>query len=103
MVSTNSPSEGAAGRPSLAASRTRIAAVASLLGLIGLGLLWELALAPTGQRMLAIKVIPLGFALVGLLKYRMYTYRWLSLLVWLYFMEGVVRASGDRGISAVLA
>ena len=26
----------------------------------------------------------------------MYTYRWVSLLVWLYFTEGVVRAWGDR-------
>jgi hypothetical protein len=27
----------------------------------------------------------------------MYTYRWLSLLVWLYFTEGVVRATTDTG------
>ena len=33
----------------------------------------------------------------GLLRNRMYTYRWLSLLVWLYFTEGVVRAASDRG------
>ena len=33
--------------------------------------------------------------LAGLLKNRMYTYRWVSLLVWLYFIEGVVRAWGD--------
>ena len=31
----------------------------------------------------------------GLLKRRMYTYRWVSLLVWLYFTEGVVRAWSD--------
>jgi uncharacterized membrane protein len=30
-----------------------------------------------------------------LLKNRMYTYRWVSLVVWLYFIEGVVRAWGD--------
>ena len=34
--------------------------------------------------------------LAGLLKNRMYTYRWVSLLVWLYFTEGVVRAWSDR-------
>ena len=34
--------------------------------------------------------------LAGLLKNRMYTYRWLSLMVWLYFTEGVVRAWSDR-------
>jgi uncharacterized membrane protein len=33
--------------------------------------------------------------LAGLLKNRMYTYRWVSMLVWLYFTEGVVRAWGD--------
>ena len=33
--------------------------------------------------------------LAGLLKRRMYTYRWVSLLVWLYFTEGVVRAWSD--------
>jgi len=27
----------------------------------------------------------------------MYTYRWLSLMVWLYFTEGIVRATSDRG------
>jgi uncharacterized membrane protein len=27
----------------------------------------------------------------------MYTYRWVSLLVWPYFIEGVVRATSDRG------
>jgi uncharacterized membrane protein len=26
----------------------------------------------------------------------MYTYRWVSMLVWLYFTEGVVRAWGDK-------
>ena len=33
----------------------------------------------------------------------MYTYRWVSLVVWLYFIEGVVRAYSDRGLSAQLA
>jgi uncharacterized membrane protein len=33
----------------------------------------------------------------------MYTYRWLSLLVWLYFGEGVLRATSDTGISQWLA
>lgn len=82
---------------------TRAVAVASLLGLIVLGLLWELWLAPTGSGTLAFKVLPLALPLAGLLKRRMYTYRWVSLLVWLYFIEGVVRASGDRGLSAWLA
>jgi uncharacterized membrane protein len=33
----------------------------------------------------------------------MYTYRWLSLLVWLYFAEGVVRVTTESGIGQVLA
>lgn len=82
---------------------TQRVAVASLLGLIVLGLLWELRLAPTGSGMLALKVLPLTLALAGLLKRKLYTYRWVSLLLWLYFIEGVVRATGDRGLSAQLA
>ena len=82
---------------------TRAAAVASVLGLIVLGLAWELWLAPTGSGTLALKVLPLAVPLAGLLKNRMYTYRWVSLLVWVYFTEGVVRAAGDGGVSARLA
>ena len=33
----------------------------------------------------------------------MYTYRWVSLMVWLYFTEGVVRAWSDRPPSQWLA
>ena len=86
-----------------AITRSRALAVASLLGLIGLGLAWELWLAPTGSGMLALKVLPLTIPLAGLLKRRLYTYRWVSLVIWLYFIEGVVRASGDGGLSALLA
>lgn len=77
---------------------SRTLAVGSLLGLIVLGLAWELWLAPIrpGGSWLALKVVPLCIPLAGLLKNRMYTYRWVSLLVWLYFTEGVVRAWGDR-------
>jgi uncharacterized membrane protein len=82
---------------------TRAAAVTSLLGLIALGLAWEFWLAPTGSGTLALKVVPLLLPLAGLLRHRMYTYRWLSLLVWLYFAEGVVRATSERGLSMVLA
>lgn len=84
---------------------SRNLAVASLLGLILLGLAWELWLAPLrpGGSWLALKVLPLCLPLAGLLKNRMYTYRWLSLLVWVYFTEGAVRATSDSGLSAVLA
>lgn len=85
--------------------RVRLLCVAMLISLIGLGIAWELRLAPLpqGTGMLALKVLPLCFALTGLLKHRLYTYRWLTLLIWLYFTEGVVRASGDTGVSQLLA
>ena len=84
---------------------SRFLAVASLLGLIALGLAWELWLAPLrpGGSWIALKVLPLCIPLAGLLKNRMYTYRWVSLLVWLYFTEGVVRAWGDPAPGAWLA
>jgi uncharacterized membrane protein len=84
---------------------TRATAVAILLALIVLGLAWELWLAPLpgGRGALALKVLPLTLALAGLLKNRMYTYRWLSLLVWLYVAEGALRASTESGLSARLA
>ena len=82
---------------------TRAAALAALLALIVLGLAWELWLAPTGSGTLAIKVLPLVLCLAGLWRHRMYTFRWLSLLLWLYFLEGVIRATTERGMSMVLA
>jgi uncharacterized membrane protein len=82
---------------------TRAVAVGSVLALIALGLAWELWLAPTGAGTLALKVLPLALPLPGLLRNRMYTYRWVSLLVWLYVTEGVVRATSDRGPGAALA
>jgi len=82
---------------------TRGVAVACVVALIALGLAWELWLAPTGRGTLALKVLPLLLPLPGLLKNRMYTYRWLSLLVWLYFAEGAVRATSERGTGALLA
>ena len=82
---------------------TRALAVGSALALIALGLAWELWLAPTGRGTLALKVLPLVIPLPGLLKHRMYTYRWVSLLTWLYFTEGVVRSTSEHGVSSVLA
>jgi uncharacterized membrane protein len=87
-------------------SATRWLAVGSLVGLIVLGLAWEMWLAPLrpGGSWLALKVLPLVVPLAGLLKNRMYTYRWVSLMVWLYFTEGVVRAWSDAdGLSRGLA
>jgi uncharacterized membrane protein len=95
-----SPSAAAA-TPEL--RRIRALAVGSVCGLIVLGLAWELWLAPLPTRLLALKVLPLLIPLPGLVRYRMYTYRWVSLLVWLYFTEGVVRAYSETGASRGLA
>lgn len=94
-----------AAAPSPAARRTRAAALATLLLLLALGLAWELWLAPLrpGGSWWALKVLPLLPALPGLVRYRMHTYRWLALLVWLYFTEGVVRAFSDRPPASTLA
>jgi uncharacterized membrane protein len=88
-----------------AVETTRWVAVASLIGLIVLGLAWELWLAPLrpGGSWLALKVLPLCVPVAGLLRRRMYTYRWVSLLVWAYFMEGAVRATSESGASVPLA
>ena len=84
---------------------TRWLALGSLVGLIVLGLAWEMWLAPVrpGGSLLALKVLPLCIPLAGILKNRMYTYRWVSLMVWLYFAEGVTRAWSDRPPGNLLA
>jgi len=84
---------------------TRLLALGSLAGLIVLGIAWEMFLAPIrpGGSLLALKVLPLCIPLAGIWKNRMYTYRWVSLMVWLYFTEGVVRAWSDRAPSNYLA
>jgi uncharacterized membrane protein len=74
-----------------AVEATRWIAVASLLGLILLELAWHLWL-PAKPSLWAVKALPLCIPLPGLLKRQMYTYRWTSLLVWLYFLDGVMRA-----------
>jgi uncharacterized membrane protein len=71
--------------------------------LLLLGLAWELWLAPTGRGTLALKVLPLALALPGLWRHRLYTYRWLSLLVWLYVLEGLLRSTTEGGVAALLA
>ena len=96
---TLSPSAGNA------VALTRWLATGSLVALIVVCLAWELALAPVrpGGSWLALKALPLCIPLAGLLKNRMYTYRWVSLVVWLYFTEGVVRGWSDKGTSQVWA
>jgi len=79
-------------------------AVASLIGLIFLCLAWEGWLAPVrpGGSLLVVKAIPLLFPLFGILRGKLYTYQWSSMLILLYLTEGAVRAWSDHGLSATL-
>jgi len=80
-------------------------ASASLIALILLGLAWELWLAPLrpGGSMLVFKIVPLMAALFGILRGKVYTYRWMTLLIWLYFTEGCVRAWSEPFPGSALA
>ena len=84
---------------------TRWLAFGAVFGLIVLGVAWEMVLAPIrpGGSLLALKVLPLCWPLAGILKNRMYTYRYMSLLVWLYFTEGATRAWSDKPPGNTLA
>lgn len=97
------PAPPTAAAPDAQARASRATAVALLLALVALGLAWETVLAPTGRGTLALKVLPLLLFLAGLLKLRLASYRGLSLLVWLYVAEGLVRATSETGLGAWLA
>jgi len=99
----DAPGAAGANAASAAVAATRAVAVASLLALIALGLAWELWLATTGRGTLALKVLPLVLPLAGLLRFRLRSYRLVSLLVWIWFAEGAVRAASDRGLGRWLA
>jgi uncharacterized membrane protein len=79
-------------------------AITSLIALILLCLAWEGWLAPLrpGGTLLVIKAVPLLLPLFGILRGKVYTYQWASMLILLYFTEGVVRAWSDHGLSATL-
>lgn len=85
--------------------RLQLGASFSLVALILLCLSWEIWLAPlhTSGSLLFLKALPLLAPLFGILKGKRYTYQWASMLILLYFIEGVVRAWSDQGLSAQLA
>jgi uncharacterized membrane protein len=81
------------------------AAVVSLTALIALCVAWELWLAPLrpGGSWMVLKALPLLAPLFGILRGKIYTYRWASMLVVAYFIEGSMRAYADDGTAATLA
>jgi uncharacterized membrane protein len=95
------------GAPGMMAPDLRLhrVACASLVMLIALCVAWELWLAPVrpGGSWLVLKVLPLLLPLRGLLRRDNYTMQWSILMIWLYFIEGSVRAASDHGLSQLLA
>lgn len=82
-----------------------LAACTSLIGLIFLCLAWELRLAPLqpGGSALVFKTLPLLLPLFGILHGKRYTYKWASLLILVYFAEGLVRATTEGMPARALA
>ncbi|RFU46568.1 DUF2069 domain-containing protein [Paraburkholderia sp. DHOC27] len=111
-MNTPAPFETAADNPASAppvpaTPRRRGAALGAALALIALIVLsvaWEWWLAPLrpGGTALVLKAVPLLLALPGVLRRQLYTLQWASMLVLLYFAEGIVRGMSDRGLSAQL-
>lgn len=82
-----------------------IAAIALLVSLLALCIAWELFLAPLrpGGSWLVLKALPLLLPLRGVLHGRRYTFKWSTLLIWLYAAEGSARTYSDSGWAAGLA
>lgn len=76
-----------------------LGAVGSLLALIVWLVLWEMLVAPLyqGGSLLALKALPLLIPLHGVIKRDIYTLQWSSMVILLYFTEGVVRGYSDTG------
>jgi uncharacterized membrane protein len=89
----------------LLSERLRRIVLACFLALIVLGIAWETWLAPLrpGAWLLALKVLPLVFAVPAIARGKVRAYQWWSMAILLYFTEGVVRATSDIGPSVPLA
>ena len=89
----------------MTARHYQLAASVSLIALIFLTLGWELWWAPLkpGGSRLVLKAALLLTPLFGILRGNRYTYKWVSLFVQLYLLEGLVRATSDSGLSQQLA
>jgi len=87
------------------AQRYQFIASASLIALIFLCLGWELWWAPLkpGGSWLVLKAVFLLAPLFGILRGKRYTYKWVSLFVQFYLLEGLVRATSERGPTQWLA
>lgn len=67
-----------------------------LVLMISFGVIWETILYPLREgSLLWLKVAPLVPSLVGTYRRELRTIQWLTLLLWLYVAEGIVRVSSD--------
>lgn len=87
------------------AQRYQTIASATLILLIALCIAWEGWLAPLkpGGSWMILKGAFLLLPLFGILRGKRYTYKWLSLFIQLYLLEGATRATSDTGLSQWLA
>ncbi|MBL8416601.1 MAG: DUF2069 domain-containing protein [Dechloromonas sp.] len=89
----------------MTAQRYQFIASASLIALIFLCLGWELWWAPLrpGGSWLVLKAVLLLAPLFGILRGKRYTYKWMSLFIQFYLLEGLVRATSEQGVAQWLA
>ena len=89
----------------MTAGRCQFIASTSLIALIFLCLGWELWWAPLrpGGSWLTLKAVFLLAPLFGILRGKRYTYKWMSLFIQFYLLEGLTRATSDSGLSQKLA
>ena len=85
--------------------RYQLITSASLIALIALCLAWEGWLVPLrpGGSWLILKGCFLLLPLFGILRGKRYTYKWLSLFIQFYLLEGLTRATSDTGVTQWLA
>lgn len=89
----------------MTASRYQFIASTSLIALIFLCLAWEAWLAPLkpGGSWLILKAVFLLAPLFGILRGKRYTYKWVSLFIQFYLLEGLTRSTSEHGLSQWLA
>ena len=83
-----------------------LGATGALLCLIVWCVAWEMLVAPLhpGGSWLALKAVPLLIPLRGVIQRDVYTLQWSSMVILLYFTEGVVRGYSDQAaLSSAMA
>ena len=89
----------------LTANNLFLGSAFSLIALIFLNLLWEIGFNPIHSKTtwMVLKSAILLVPLVGILKKDRYTFQWSSMLIMIFFIEGVVRFYSEGGISQSIA